>query len=35
MNKENKLGMGLGALLTTKNDNSESNTGFKKSTYLK
>ncbi len=30
MNKENKLGMGLGALLSTKNNNSESNTGIKK-----
>ena len=30
MNKENKLGMGLGALLSTKNNNSESNTGIQK-----
>ncbi len=30
MNKENKLGMGLGALLSTKNHNSESNTGIQK-----
>jgi ParB family chromosome partitioning protein len=30
MNKENKLGMGLGALLSTKNNNSENNTGIQK-----
>ena len=30
MNKENKLGMGLGALLSTKNNNGESNTGIQK-----
>ena len=30
MNKENKLGMGLGALLSTKSNNSESNTGIQK-----
>ena len=30
MNKENKLGMGLGALLSTKNNYSESNTGIQK-----
>ncbi len=30
MNKENKLGMGLGALLSTKNNNNESNTGIQK-----
>ena len=30
MNKENKLGMGLGALLSTKNNNSESNTGIQR-----
>ena len=30
MNKENKLGMGLGALLSTKNNNSQSNTGIQK-----
>ena len=30
MNKETKLGMGLGALLSTKNNNSESNTGIQK-----
>ena len=30
MNKENKLGMGLGALLSTKNNNNERNTGIHK-----
>jgi ParB family chromosome partitioning protein len=30
MNKENKLGMGLGALLSTKSNNNESNTGIQK-----
>tara|TARA_A100001011_G_scaffold18010_1_gene18559 strand:+ start:869 stop:1708 length:840 start_codon:yes stop_codon:yes gene_type:complete len=30
MNKEKKLGMGLGALLSTKNNNSESNTGIQR-----
>ena len=30
MNKENKLGMGLGALLSTKNNNNERNTGIQK-----
>ena len=30
MNKENKLGMGLGALLSTKNKNSESSNGIQK-----
>ena len=30
MNKENKLGMGLGALLSTKNNNIENNTGIQK-----
>ena len=30
MNKENKLGMGLGALLSTSNNNSESSNGIKK-----
>ena len=30
MNKENKLGMGLGALLSTKNNNSESSNGIQK-----
>ena len=30
MNKENKLGMGLGALLSTSNNNSESNDGIQK-----
>ncbi len=30
MNKENKLGMGLGALLSTKNNNNEGNTGIQK-----
>ena len=30
MNKENKLGMGLGALLSTKNNNNQRNTGIQK-----
>ena len=30
MNKENKLGMGLGALLSTKNNNIENNNGIQK-----
>ena len=30
MNKENKLGMGLGALLSTTNNNSESSNGIQK-----
>ena len=30
MNKENKLGMGLGALLSTPNNNSESSNGIQK-----
>ena len=32
MNKENKLGMGLGALLSTKNNNIENNNGIQKIT---
>ena len=35
MNKENKLGMGLGALLSTTNNKNETITVFKKSIYLK
>ena len=30
MNKENKLGMGLGVLLSTKNNNIENNNGIQK-----
>ena len=30
MNKDNKLGMGLGALLSTTNNNSDNNSGFQK-----
>ena len=30
MNKENKLGMGLGALLSTTNNNTENNNGIQK-----
>ena len=35
MNKENKLGMGLGALLSTTNNNSEKIMVFKKLIFLK